>query len=172
MEAERIGLRLKLAHDRTALLFSVHGRFRELGLRGVRRPSFASRRRVAEAPALQRERRLGSRLELLLGGIAFGCARHHQREPGRECANRERTAWNGSSLPPATSSAERRSSRRRSYSNKVQTAEVTDFYDCDPANPGQPFAPFLFFKRSKKSTQHTTMIQAKIFLVISIFGDE
>uniref|UniRef100_A0A0E0IYF3 Uncharacterized protein n=1 Tax=Oryza nivara TaxID=4536 RepID=A0A0E0IYF3_ORYNI len=40
--------------------------------------------------------------------------------------------------------------RRRSYSNKVQTAKVTDFYDCDPANPGQPFAPFLFFKRSKK----------------------
>uniref|UniRef100_A0A0D3HI95 Uncharacterized protein n=1 Tax=Oryza barthii TaxID=65489 RepID=A0A0D3HI95_9ORYZ len=40
--------------------------------------------------------------------------------------------------------------RRRSYSNKVQTAKVTDFYDCDTANPGQPFAPFLFFKRSKK----------------------
>ncbi|EEE51658.1 hypothetical protein OsJ_32975 [Oryza sativa Japonica Group] len=38
---------------------------------------------VRIAAALQRERRLGSRLELLLGGIAFGCARHHQREPGR-----------------------------------------------------------------------------------------
>lgn len=29
-----IGLRLKLAHDRTALLFSMHGRFRGLGFRG------------------------------------------------------------------------------------------------------------------------------------------
>uniref|UniRef100_A0A0E0BFB9 Uncharacterized protein n=1 Tax=Oryza glumipatula TaxID=40148 RepID=A0A0E0BFB9_9ORYZ len=76
----------------------------------------------------------------------------------------------------------------------LPTAKVTDFYDCDPANPGQPFAPFLFFKLSKKRQPVIsfnpmiplmlnlsgmkfdcvlqTMIQAKIFLLISIFGDE
>uniref|UniRef100_A0A0E0IYE8 Uncharacterized protein n=2 Tax=Oryza nivara TaxID=4536 RepID=A0A0E0IYE8_ORYNI len=61
--------------------------------------------------------------------------------------------------------------RRRSYSNKVQTAKVTDFYDCDPANPGQPFAPFLFFKRSKKR-QPVILFSPMIPLKLSLNGKQ